>query len=84
MIWLPVKKTFFSLWGSRTLHVYIEHRYIYLAELKYGWAALAVGKTGILIVALIAVATRVVLSLKPFEYPFKLVAKIWLPLKYKE
>lgn len=84
MIWVPVKKTFFSLWGSRTLQVYIGHRYIYLAELKYGWAALAVGKTGILIVALIAVATTVVLSLKPFEYPFKLVAKIRLPLKNKE
>lgn len=79
MLLVPRGKAFFTRWGSRTLQVYILHRFLYLSELKYKWYEPFVSsKKGYLVLVLIAIAVTIILSLKPFEYPFKLLGKIKL------
>lgn len=79
MLLIPRGKAVFTRFGSRTLQVYILHRFLYLADLKFEWyAPLKSSYSGFLIMCLIALAATIILSLKPFEYPFKLLAKIKL------
>ncbi len=74
---VPRIKTFFTRFGARTLQVYIIHRLIYFCETEYNWFKLPFfDKYGIPKMMIIAVALTFILSLKPFEIPFKLIAKI--------
>ena len=57
--------------------MYIIHRLIYFLETDYKWFKLPFFDTyGIPKMLIIAAAVTFILSLKPFEYPFKLIAKI--------
>lgn len=74
---VPRVKTFFTKFGARTLQVYIIHRLIYFCETDFGWFKLPFFDTyGVPKMLLIATALTFILSLKPFEYPFALIAKI--------
>lgn len=82
---VPRGKAFFTRFGSRTLQVYILHRFLYLAEDEYKWYEPFLGSwKGAVEMALIAVAVTLILSLKPFEVPFKLLGKITLKPIEKE
>ena len=76
LLLVPRCKTFFTKLGSRTLQVYILHRFIYLAELDYQWHLPFVSGPGAVAMVLIAIALTFILSLKVFEYPFKALAGI--------
>ena len=78
LLLVPRGKAFFTKLGSRTLQVYILHRFLYMAELEYGWWEYSIfdGRRGAFIMAFIAIATTFILSLKPFEIPFKLIGRI--------
>lgn len=78
MLLVPRGKAFFSKLGSRTLQVYILHRFLYLAELEYGWWKPFNSITGFFILAAISILITFILSLKIFEYPFKWLGKISL------
>lgn len=75
---IPRGKAFYTRFGSRTLQVYILHRFLYLADLEYEWwnHDIFMGRKGAVLMTLIAVAVTFILSLKPFEIPFKLIGKI--------
>lgn len=76
---VPRTKTFFTRFGSRTLQVYVLHRFLYLCETEYEWFKLPFfDDYGVIKMMLIAVVITFILSLKPFEYPFKWIAKIKL------
>lgn len=76
LVWVPRCKTFFTKFGSRTLQVYILHRFLYLAEQKYEWwKPLCSGKGAVLMI-LIALALTFILSLKPFSLPFDALQSI--------
>ena len=76
MVWVPRSWTCFSRLGSRTLQVYILHRFLYLADLKYEWWKPFNSTAGIWAMAGIALLTTVILSLKPFDVPFNLLQGI--------
>ena len=65
-----------SKFGTRTLQVYILHRFIYLAETQYNWAKYFDSPKRIYLLMIVAVVVTIVLSLKIFEYPFKLIQGI--------
>ena len=74
---VPRTKMFFTRFGSRTLQVYILHRFLYFCETEYEWFKLPFfDNYGVYKMMAIAVIITFVLSLKPFEYPFKWIAKI--------
>ena len=74
---VPRVKTFFTRFGARTLQVYIIHRLIYFCETEYNWFKLPFfDNFGVPKMLLIAAIVTIILSLKPFEYPFMLIAKI--------
>ncbi len=70
MALVPRGKTFFSRFGSRTLQVYILHRFLYLAELQYKWWLPLNTVNGRLLMCLIAVIGTFILSMKFLSYPF--------------
>lgn len=78
LLLVPRGKAFFTRFGSRTLQVYILHRFLYLADLQFEWwnHDIFAGRKGAVLMTLIAVALTFILSLKPFEIPFKLIGKI--------
>lgn len=76
MLLVPRGKAFFTRFGSRTLQVYILHRFLYLAELEYKWWEPFNKTYGFYKMAAIAIAVTFILSLKIFEYPFKWLGKI--------
>lgn len=76
LVLIPKKKMFFTKLGSRTLQVYIWHRFLYLAELRYDWAAYFDSKLGFMVLLVIITAVVFILSTKLFEYPFQWIAKI--------
>ena len=78
MLLVPRGKAFFTRFGSRTLQVYILHRFLYLSETEYKWYEPFKSTKGFFAMCLIAVAVTFILSLKPFEYPFKWLSKIKL------
>lgn len=79
LLLIPRRKTFFTKFGSRTLQVYILHRFLYFCETEYGWFQLPFFDTfGVYKMMAIAVVVTFILSLKPFEYPFIWIAKIKL------
>lgn len=78
MLLVPRGKAFFTKFGSRTLQVYILHRFLYLAELEYEWWTPFNSREGFFIMAGISVVVTLILSLKIFEYPFKWLGKISL------
>lgn len=79
LLLVPRGKAVFTRFGSRTLQVYILHRFLYLSENKFGWYEPFLGSyKGALEMAGIALAVTLILSLKPFEYPFMLLGKIRL------
>lgn len=76
---VPRKKCFFTTFGSRTLQVYILHRFPYMAWIDNDlgwWMFFNNMKGGLAIVFAMAVAVTFILSLKPFSYPFNLIQKI--------
>lgn len=73
---IPQKETFFSKLGSRTLAVYILHRFVYLAYQEYEWYNYFPGRKGLVAIALIAIALSFLLSTKIANYPFDLLQKI--------
>ncbi len=76
---VPRTKMFFTRFGTRTLQVYIIHRFLYFCEEEFGWYKLPFFESfGVYKMILIAVIVTFVLSLKPFEYPFIWIAKIKL------
>jgi len=73
----PRTKLFFTRFGSRTLQVYILHRFLYFCETEYELHKLPFFDTfGVYKMMLIAVIVTFILSLKIFEYPFNWIAKI--------
>lgn len=76
LLLVPRVKTFFTRFGSRTLQVYLLHRFLYLAELKFGWFEPFLSNKGALAMAIIAIILTFILSLKIFEYPFIALGKI--------
>ena len=77
LLLVPRGKAFFTRFGSRTLQVYILHRFLYLSESKFGWYEPFLGSAkGAFAMAGIALAVTLILSLKPFEYPFIWLGKI--------
>ncbi len=82
---VPRCKTFFSKWGSRTLAVYILHRFVYRSFMYYGWSDYFddnwLTMLGLLAFVILVV---VVLSLKPFSIPFDYIQKISIRKSLKE
>ena len=86
---VPRIKVFFTKWGSRTLAVYILHRFLYLCWIDKNlawWKVFNEMEYGLPIVFGIAIAVTVILSLKPFSLPFTAIQKISVKhlLKRKE
>ena len=76
----PRCKTFYTRFGSRTLQVYILHRFLYLAYLKYDWDKYFVDSFwGRVSMIFIALALTFVLSTKPFFILFDLLQKLRIP-----
>lgn len=85
LVWVPRSWNLFTRFGARTLQVYILHRFLYLAELKYEWWKPFNTTGGIIAMALIALATTIILSLKiPFSWPFDLLQGIKVTKLLKE
>lgn len=76
MLLVPRGKAFFTKFGSRTLQVYILHRFLYFVEKEYKLYEPFRSTKGFFAMSAIALAATLILSLKPFEYPFKLLSKI--------
>ena len=79
LAFVPRIKVFFTRWGSRTLAVYILHRFLYLCWIDKNlawWKIFNEMEYGLPIVFGIALAVTVILSLKPFSYPFIWIQKI--------
>lgn len=91
LVWVPRKKNIFTLFGARTLSVYILHRYLYLAYLEFKWYnfhwlpfEISATTAGIVMIFVSAVLT-IVLSLYPFYLPFELLGRVKVkPLLKKE
>ncbi len=73
---IPRKKMFFTSLGSKSLSVYILHRFPYLAHLKYAWAMHFDSPLGIAALCLIALAMTVLFSVKPFTLLFDYIQRI--------
>lgn len=73
---VPRGKALFTGLGKETLSVYILHRFLYLAELKYKWHLPFASPGGIAALCLISLVVTVVFSLKPFTLPFHWLQKI--------
>ncbi len=84
LVLAPRKRTFFTRFGNRTLQVYIGHRFLYLAELKYNWGMLFNNKVMFFVLLGIITITVFVLSTKIFEYPFRWIANIKITPLLKE
>ncbi|WP_295155888.1 acyltransferase family protein [uncultured Ruminococcus sp.] len=79
LLLVPRGKAVFTKMGSRTLQVYILHRFLYLAETAFLWYEPFEGSLkGALEMAAIGFAVTIILAQKPFEYPFMLLGKITL------
>ena len=79
MLVIPRGKTFFSRFGARTLSVYILHRFLYVTSLEFGWVKNNVNSWGsFILLVLIIIAVTFILSLKPFDIPFKALRSIKL------
>ncbi len=75
LAWVPRIKVFFTNLGSRTLQVYILHRFLYMIELELfervaGLQNIFDNFFGITFFMGLAVVTAYALSLKIFSYPF--------------
>lgn len=82
---VPKGKTFFSKWGSRTLAVYILHRFIFRSYEVYEWYRyFDKSITGMLLLCAAAAAITIILSLKPFSVPFELLQNIKITKILKE
>jgi len=78
---VPRGKAAFTGLGKETLSVYILHRFLYLAHLKYQWYLPFASPGGIALLSLIALALTVIFSLKPFTLPFHWLQRIQVRLK---
>ena len=76
LVWVPRCWTIFTKFGSRTLNVYILHRFLYLAEREYQWWVPFNSPLGAVAMAGIAVAVTVIFSLRIFSYPFEWLQSI--------
>jgi len=76
----PRCKTFYTKFGSRTLQVYILHKFLHYASEEFGWwKALEPTFFGRLSIVLIALVVTFILSLRVFEFPFEALQKIKIP-----
>lgn len=73
---IPRGKVLYSSLGSKSLSVYILHRFVYLAELHYNWANHFKTPLGAVLLGLIAIACTILFSVKPFTVPFDWLQKI--------
>lgn len=73
---ITTKKTIISTLGTRTLQVYILHRFLYLAELEYNWEQYFDSPKRAILLIGIAILLTVVLSQKVFSYPFTFIQRI--------
>ena len=73
---VPRGRAIFTPLGSKTLSVYILHRFLYLAYLKYDWFVPFKDAGGIALICFIAIDITILLSVKPFTIPFDLLQKI--------
>ena len=73
---VPRGKAIFTSLGSKTLSVYILHRFLYLAYLQYKWYLPFKSARGIAAVSLIALIITILFSVKPFTVPFDFLQKI--------
>lgn len=73
---IPTQKNIFSILGTRTLQVYILHRFLYLAELEYNWEQYFDSPKRAILLMGIAVILTIILSQKIFSYPFTFIQKI--------
>ncbi len=79
LVWVPRKKNIFTVFGARTLAVYILHRFLYLAYLEkggFGWCNYFDTFGLRLLMIVIAFGITVVLSLYPCYWPFQMLGKI--------
>ena len=77
LLLVPRGKAVFTRFGSRTLQVYLLHRFLYLSETEFEWYKPFLGSAaGAVEMAGIALGVTLVLSLKIFEYPFIWLGKI--------
>lgn len=82
LVWVPKRKTFFTVFGARTLAPYILHRYLYLAYRPFKWYTLSFLGINIepeyagLIMIGVSFALTLILSLYPFYLPFELLGRI--------
>ncbi|MBQ4105734.1 MAG: acyltransferase family protein [Clostridia bacterium] len=86
LVWVPRKKNIFTHYGTRTLAVYILHRYLYLAYrgfewytfdwFKYEWFGWKNILTLRLLMMVVAFIITVVLSTYPCYWPFEMLGKI--------
>jgi len=70
LAFVPRGRAVFTGLGKETLSVYILHRFLYLAHLKYKWYLPFASPGGYAALSLIALAVTVVFSVKPFTLPF--------------
>ncbi len=68
---VPRCKLCITRFGSRTLAVYILHRFLYLAYLDYDWANYFDSVGGIFLLILVAFGLTLLFSTKPFNAVFK-------------
>jgi len=73
---VPRKKTVFTSLGSKSLSVYILHRFLYLAYLEFEWHNIFADGWGIAFLCLISLAITVLFSVKPFTLLFDYLQKI--------
>ena len=78
---VPRGRAIFTGLGKETLSVYILHRFLYLAHLKYKWYLPFASPWGIAALSLIALVVTVVFSLKPFTLPFHWLQNIKVKVK---
>ena len=73
---IPRGKVLYSALGSKSLSVYILHRFVYLAELEYGWADAFLTPGGAILIGSAALVSTILFSIKPFTIPFDWLQKI--------
>lgn len=76
MCLVPKKKTLFTQFGSRTLAVYILHRFLYLPYLKYNWSVYFEGVFGIMGLVGVVILVVLIFSSSLFFKPFQGIMNI--------
>lgn len=73
---VPRRKTLFTSLGSKSLSVYILHRFLRLAYMQYEWYDYFASSKGIVFLCVFSLLLTVIFSLKPFTLLFDYLQKI--------